>query len=250
MPIISVITICYNAETGIEKTIQSVINQRFQNYEYLIIDGGSIDKTVPIIEKYRDKISFYISESDNGIYDAMNKGIRKATGEWLIFMNAGDMFANEYVLNDVFSEKIPLDKSFLYSDIYGLRPNGERILRLLSFEKGNLIHQAVIYRRSLHTEHGLYIVTKKLIISDYLFFIRIPIEKVMKINTVIAVYEGGGVSAQGIWAQQQAVCADVVFHRRTFEKMILFYFWKRIKAIIPIEWKDKIKLIFNIKGNI
>lgn len=250
MPTISVITVCRNAEKSIEKTIQSVVNQSFNDYEYLIIDGGSIDNTVSIIEKYSDRISFYVSELDNGIYDAMNKGIRKATGEWLIFMNAGDMFANEYVLNDLFSSKIPLNKSFLYSDIYGLRPNGERILRLLSFEKGNLIHQAVIYRRSLHTEHGLYIVTKKLIISDYLFFIRIPIEKVMKVNTVIAVYEGGGVSAQGNWAQQQAFCADVVFRRKTFKKMILFYYWKRIKAIIPIEWKDKIKLMLNIEGNV
>lgn len=244
-PLVSVITIVYNGEKDVERTIYSVINQTYRNIEYIIVDGGSKDSTVDIIRSHENHIIKWISESDKGIYDAMNKGIKMASGEWLVMMNAGDIFADENVLENIFSSEISDNISFLYSDVFSLRPNRERILRPLSYEKGNLIHQAIIYRRSLHNEHGFYIVTKKLIISDYLFFMRIPTEQVRKINTVIAVYEGDGVSAQGNWACQQALCADVVFRRRAFWRMFFFYCWKQTKAIIPIETKDKLKIFYH-----
>ena len=89
---ISVITVVYNAKDTIERTIKSVIAQLYDNYEYIIIDGGSTDGTLDIIEKYRDKISYFISESDEGIYDAMNKGVLKATGDYVAFINADDWY--------------------------------------------------------------------------------------------------------------------------------------------------------------
>lgn len=244
---ISIITICYNDAEGLERTVKSVEGQTFTDYEYIVVDGGSKDNTLAVIHNHEKAITKWVSEPDKGIYDAMNKGIRMASGEWLIMMNAGDSFADGLVLEKVFCIVIPDDKAFLYSDVYGLRPNGERILRPLSFEKGILIHQAIIYRRNLHAEHGLYIVTKKLIVSDYLFFLRIPKEQVMKIDTVIAVYEGGGVSDQGSWTRQQALCADVVFRRRTFWGMVRHYVWKQTKAIMPTELKDKIKLAIGLQ---
>ena len=248
---VSVITICYNAGNVIENTISSVISQTFKDVEYIIVDGLSSDNTTEIIHKYIDQIDIFISEPDMGIYDAMNKGIKKASGEWLIMMNAGDYFAEPDVLEKVFAREIPKGKTFMYSDVYGLRPNGERILRPLSWEKGNMIHQTVIYKKSLHEEFGYYHVTKPLIISDYLFFISVPKDQIMKLDdVVIAVFEGGGVSAQGNWARQQAICADVVFRRRTFWGMIRYYIWKQIKGIVPTETKDKIKLALGIKGNL
>ena len=248
---VSVITICYNAGNVIENTISSVISQTFKDVEYIIVDGLSSDNTTEIIHKYIDQIDIFISEPDMGIYDAMNKGIKKASGEWLIMMNAGDYFAEPDVLEKVFAREIPKGKTFMYSDVYGLRPNGERILRPLSWEKGNMIHQTVIYKKSLHEEFGYYHVTKPLIISDYLFFISVPKDQIMKLDDVVlAVYEGGGVSAQGNWARQQAICADVVFRRRTFWGMIRYYIWKQIKGIVPTETKDKIKLALGIKGNL
>lgn len=102
LPVISVVTVAFNAVTTIEKTILSVINQTYPNIEYIIIDGGSKDGTVDIIKKYEDKIAYWVSEPDKGIYDAMNKGIRVATGEWINFMNCGDSFYQDSVLSEIF----------------------------------------------------------------------------------------------------------------------------------------------------
>ena len=86
-PLISIVTVSYNAVATIEQTILSVINQTYPNIEYIIIDGGSKDGTIDIIRKYADQIAYWVSEPDEGIYDAMNKGIKIATGEWINFMN-------------------------------------------------------------------------------------------------------------------------------------------------------------------
>lgn len=101
-PKISIVTVCYNAVHTIEQTILSVSNQTYQNIEYIIIDGGSTDGTVEIIKRYESHFSYWISESDKGIYDAMNKGIKKTSGEWVIFMNSGDLFVDKTVLENVF----------------------------------------------------------------------------------------------------------------------------------------------------
>ena len=103
-PKISVVTIVYNDVNNIEATILSVLLQDYPNIEYIVIDGGSTDGTVNIIEKYSNKIRYWISERDNGIYDAMNKGIKQATGEWINFMNSGDRFYNKNSISDVFKK--------------------------------------------------------------------------------------------------------------------------------------------------
>ena len=97
-PLISVVTVSYNAVSTIEQTILSVINQTYPHIEYIIIDGGSTYGTVDIIKKYADKIAYWVSEPDKGIYDAMNKGIKVATGEWINFMNSGDcLYRNDTI---------------------------------------------------------------------------------------------------------------------------------------------------------
>lgn len=100
-PKISVVTVCYNAAETITATIKSVINQTYKNIEYIVVDGASTDDTVDIIKQYENRITKWISEPDNGIYDAMNKGIKIATGEWINFMNAGDVFYNCEVLQKI-----------------------------------------------------------------------------------------------------------------------------------------------------
>ena len=102
---VTVVTVSYNADKVIEPTIKSVVNQTYPNLEYVIIDGSSTDNTLNIIKKYSNKISAWYSEPDRGIYDGMNKGLDVATGDWIIFMNAGDRFLHKNVLKDFFEEK-------------------------------------------------------------------------------------------------------------------------------------------------
>ena len=117
---ITIITVCYNAQTYIERTILSVINQSYSNIEYLVIDGNSIDCTLQIVRKYEDKITKIISEPDKGIYDAMNKGLQMATGDWVNFMNAGDSFYSKDILAKVFCQDYP-DKSVIWGDTMLIR---------------------------------------------------------------------------------------------------------------------------------
>lgn len=98
---ISIVTVCYNVVDTIEATILSVINQTYRNIEYIVIDGGSKDGTCDIVNKYLDRIAYFVSEPDKGIYDAMNKGIINATGDYINFMNSGDSFYGEEVVSQV-----------------------------------------------------------------------------------------------------------------------------------------------------
>ena len=116
LPIISIITVSFNAEKTIESTILSVINQTYPNIEYIIIDGGSTDNTIEIIKKYEHRISYWTSEPDKGIYDAMNKGVKIATGKWINFMNSGDTFYNNNIISRIFNK---IDDYNQYSAIYG-----------------------------------------------------------------------------------------------------------------------------------
>lgn len=104
MPKISVITIVRNDVSHIEQTMLSVLGQNYADIEYIVIDGGSTDGTVDVIRRFADRISYWVSEADGGIYPAMNKGLKKASGEWVNYMNSGDTFANDHVLMDIFGD--------------------------------------------------------------------------------------------------------------------------------------------------
>jgi glycosyltransferase involved in cell wall biosynthesis len=114
LPRISIITINYNNSTGLEKTINSVINQKYFDYEYLIIDGNSTDGSKEIIDKYSRFLFLGISENDNGIYNAMNKGIMKSNGDYLFFLNSGDYFFDEQSLSNLANEADEQD--FIYGN--------------------------------------------------------------------------------------------------------------------------------------
>ena len=115
---ISIITVCKNAETTIEKTIQSVLSQSYKNIEYVVIDGASTDNTNALIKAYRNRISHYVSEIDHGIYNAMNKGIKFAKGDIVFFLNANDIFYDEFVLEKVASVFSKADIELLYGDVF------------------------------------------------------------------------------------------------------------------------------------
>lgn len=230
---ITVITVCYNAADTLEQTIESVINQTYQNIEYIIVDGGSTDETLSIIRKYEHKITKWISEPDKGIYDAMNKGIEMASGEWLNFMNAGDVFASKDVLEKIFSSDYPDKTAFLYSDNYYKGKEGRLLLSHHDHKIPSILHQSAIYRKELHNRHGLYAVTPKIIISDFLFFCMIPAEKFKKVDTIISINTTDGISGSSLWCGTQRLCAMVVFRKYTFKQMLIHYAAFRLKMAFP-----------------
>ena len=102
---VSVITVVFNAVGRIDRTIRSVLNQTYPNIEYIVVDGGSTDGTVDLISQYKGQIAYFVSERDRGLYDAMNKGVVAATGDWIGVMNAGDVYASSEILSKVFSDE-------------------------------------------------------------------------------------------------------------------------------------------------
>lgn len=116
-PVVTIVTVTYNCASSIEATLLSVINQTFLEKEYIIIDGDSTDDTLRVVENYRDNIDSVVCEKDKGIYDAMNKGIKMARGEWVIFMNSGDVFASDTVLQDIFKDKEYLGIGVIYGGV-------------------------------------------------------------------------------------------------------------------------------------
>lgn len=115
-PLITVVTVVFNGEKYLTKTIQNVLQQTYENIEYIIIDGRSKDNTLNIITQFEDKIDYWISEKDKGIYDAMNKGIALAKGDYINFMNAGDCFVNNDVVREVVSKLVAKSPDVLYGN--------------------------------------------------------------------------------------------------------------------------------------
>ncbi len=143
---ISVITICFNAIETIEDTIKSVVNQTYNNIEYIVIDGSSTDGTVDVIQKYSNRISYWKSEADRGIYDAMNKGIDVATGDFVIFMNSGDRFYADNTIEKIVAELVPGTVNYGDAMFYPKRNRlwgGEMTIFRLVLE--NICHQAMFY---------------------------------------------------------------------------------------------------------
>lgn len=166
-PKFSIITVTYNAGAVLEDTIQSVITQTYKNVEYIIVDGGSTDQTLSIIRRYRDHIAAVVSERDHGLYDAMNKGIKLATGDYLCFLNAGDELHEDDTLqlmvHSITESTLP---DVLYGETALVDSNGHfvRMRRLSapehltwrSFRKGMLVcHQAFFARRDLVESYDL-----------------------------------------------------------------------------------------------
>lgn len=116
-PKISVVTVTYNSAATLEETMLSVLNQTYSDVEYIIIDGGSTDGTVDIIKKYADRLAYWVSEPDKGIYDAMNKGVAIATGDYINFLNSGDIFYSDTTLLDVLTNKEFENADVIYGDI-------------------------------------------------------------------------------------------------------------------------------------
>ena len=193
--IISVITICYNSELSIERTIKSVLSQTYPNIEYIIIDGKSSDGTNTIIQKYQDNISKYISEEDSGIYNAMNKGLTMAIGEWVCFMNAGDVFVDNQTVERVFFTPIKNNVDVIYGYTFCNNKRMELdpffMKKRKSFSMG-FCHQSTFVRTALAKSIGFD--EKYKIAADYNMIYKQG-KTFYNSNTDISIFDNTGISS-------------------------------------------------------
>lgn len=187
-PRISVITVTYNCKDTIEQTIQNVLKQTYSNVEYIIIDGNSTDGTREIIERYADRLSYWISEPDNGIYDAMNKGLKAATGEWVLFRNSGDYFFEPTTIQLVFEWYEDNGEDLITGGTRNYYPDGyfDETYACLSknvWEKASFSHPSTFIRRASHLKI-LFPMDFK-ISGDFYFF-----QKLMLMEGKHVVYPG------------------------------------------------------------
>ena len=220
---ITIITVVFNDKLNIERTIKNVLEQDYKEIEYIVIDGGSTDGTLEILKKYSGKIDVLISEEDRGIYDAMNKGIKLSTGNWICFMNSGDIFNSKssISLNEIYFNNSKI--SFLYSDtiLYDNKSMKEVGYVTCDHLRRILIHQSSIYRKNLHEKYGLYLVANRVSISDYLFFCLLPNEAFYKLSLPLSKYDINGVS-QSAWAVDQKFIVDWLLGRKSKTNFIVY----------------------------
>ena len=199
----SIITVNYNNKEGLRKTIESVINQTFRDFEYIVIDGGSSDGSGELLREYSDKITYWVSEPDKGIYNGMNKGIAKATGDYLNFMNSGDCFFADDVLQRVADYNYDADfivgRDYHYSE---RRQQGHASIQpprttMMHFFMATLDHQSSFIRRELF--NGSPYDESHRLVSDWIFYVEKIVgegRQVQFIPDIICRREEGGLSEQ------------------------------------------------------
>ena len=197
---LSTITINLNNKAGLEK-IQSVTSQTFRDFEYIIIDGGSTDGSRDIIKKYEERITYWVSAKDKGIYNAMNKGILKANGKYCLFIDSGDFFIKTTILDEMLSYID--DEDILYGNGFFEATNNtlDKLecpvkLTLSFFTIYCLLHPCTLIKKSLFDKYGLYNESNK-IVSDWEFFIKTTILNNVKSKFIpleIAIAEDNGIS--------------------------------------------------------
>lgn len=234
MPYVTVITIVKNDVHGIEKTIQSVLNQDFKQVQYIVVDGGSTDGTLELIKKYDEVIDVLISENDDGIYNAINKGLSKAKGRLINILNSGDSFTLSNTLSTVVQGYLLLNSRVIYGSAIlldqGVGRFTNRAKKLGGDKLGryayNIIHQAMFYERSIHDEVGMYdekfkVAAEHKFTLDVIYRLKICPKY---INSVVVNYRGGGVSSNSKYMYEYKFADNIVVGKTLSHE---FYFLLR-----------------------
>lgn len=243
-PLISIITVSYNAVAIIEQTILSIINLDFEDYEYIIVDGGSTDGTIDMIKKYQDKISFWVSEPDKGIYDAMNKGVRLAKGEWVNFMNAGDEFKikNFNLFHQAFNDK---KHGVVYGDVIIKKEGVFDLVKASSLNQLNyslnFCHQSSFVRTELLRKNPFSLKYK--ISSDYEFFLKIFVVgyNFCYVQCSVSIFEYGGLSS-GVSKKYIKERVLIIFNTHRELKNKFWFTFKFLKMLLPFNRNSIINL--------
>ena len=205
-PLVSVITVCLNSEKYLEQTIQSVINQSYDNIEYIIIDGGSTDGTPDIVKKYRDRIACWVSESDRGMYDAMNKGIVLAKGELVGIINSDDYYqpnAVEIIVNEFKKDKgsgvFCGEVLFFLNEKNGSRVTWRRRLANLGKFGQEVVHPAIFVKKEVYKKYRYDIRYRLASDIDFVYILYFSGIKFHTCPELIADYRVGGAS-RSFWS--------------------------------------------------
>ncbi len=202
---LSVITINYNDADGLEKTIKSVVSQTVTDVEFIIIDGGSTDKSIDVIKKYPDRIDFWSSEKDKGIYDAQNKGIAKAKGEYFLFLNSGDSFFDKEIISKFYNFQKNHQKKIIYGNSNAI--DADRSTHVLyppekldfNFWYANTInHQAIFFHNELFRKYGNFSTGYKFA-ADFDFLFKIYVNQASEFiyfNELICNYDNTGLTSK------------------------------------------------------
>ncbi len=202
-PVLSVITIVYNNVMDIERTMLSVLNQTYPHIEYLVIDGASTDGTTAIIKKYQSRLAKFVSEPDKGIYDAMNKGLLLATGDYVLFMNSGDELFDSTTVAEVFATAADADIYYGETEMYNenweslgqRRHQAPENFSWKSFRYGmSISHQAIYLKRSITTPYDLQY--KYSADIDWIIKAAKKARTIVNTKRYVAKYLVGGISKQ------------------------------------------------------
>ena len=203
---VTIITVNYNNRNGLERTIKSVIQQTYSDIEYIVIDGASTDGSIEVIKQYSNQISLWISEPDNGIYNAMNKGIGKANGNYILFLNSGDYLINSQTISNVFTKKQENTDLIIgrqkHINAIGKISKAPRLhvneINMQFFLSSTLPHQATFIKRSLFDTCNVYNETYQ-VSADWVFWIKSVVEYGCTYKIIpqyISIMEPEGMSSQ------------------------------------------------------
>ncbi len=239
MPKISIITICYN-EPNVEKTCESIVNQTWLDFEWIVVDGCSNKETLAVFEKYKDKMSVFISEPDSGIYNAMNKGIKLANGDYINFLNAGDYYKDSEVLANVVGE---LDADVVYGDLEFINPDGTTYIweakskiddKLLI--TSTIPHPSAFIKSDLFKRYGGYNEANK-IVSDWekwIEFFKVYKCSYKHINQLCSVFNKNGISSNNyeLCHKERSSVVNKYFTKNEIENNTLKYsFMQKIFSV-------------------
>lgn len=251
---LSVITICYN-EPDLDSTCKSIVNQTWQDFEWIVIDGGSDEKTLQIFEKYKNRINIFVSEKDNGIYDGYNKGIRLANSDYVIFMNAGDSFYDNKVLEKVFKNRILFFDILYGNSMYIFKDTKKnyikqnpRFLNKKFFVRNNLNTQSVFIKTNLLKKYGGYNLKYK-IASDLELYLRFISNGATfrYVPHVIANYDKHGISSDSGNVQlRKNEVAEI--RNQYLEKELSDYYFEISNKSLNLKPAEKIFSIKNTKN--
>lgn len=266
---LSIITVNLNNAAGLKATLESVAVQTCQEFEHIIIDGGSSDGSVPIIRSYEETIitnrfngktqyplCSWVSEQDKGIYDGMNKGITRATGEYVYFLNSGDTLTNNIIIRNLLKELDSEDDIYAarinFTDANGkyhadYQPSMQKV-SLYNYLQQGIPHQAAIIKRALFSQYGLYDLQYR-IVADWEFFLRVLVlhnASLRYIDKTITNFDGTGLTSKHGGEMMREI--DTVLRNSVPERVYDDYSWMQSVSgdINRIEWLQRRPFIHNI----